>query len=100
MREIGFERASAKWMKREDERILEFLADRGLATHRLISREAFEKVSPKHVAERLAMLEYAGLCDCEGWESYELTNRGKEYLSGELDAAHLPRPTVDRVLRG
>ena len=86
-------------MKREDERILEYLADEGLASHRLISREAFERVSPGHVGERLEMLEYAGLCSCEGWDSYELTDRGNEYLNGDLDAGNLPTPTVDRVLR-
>lgn len=99
MKENDFDRASAKWMKREDERILEFLAEEGLASHRLISREAFEKVSAAHVAERLAMLEYAGLCSRTGWESYELTKEGKEYLNGDLDASHQPTPTVDRVLR-
>ena len=93
------DRQSARWMKREDDRILEFLREEDLASHRLISREVFESVSPSHVAERLAMLEYAELVSCEGWESYELTSEEQMYLNGELDARHQPKPTVDRVLR-
>ena len=43
------DRQNAHWMKREDERILEFLEAYGLATPSLISEEAFRKVSPGHV---------------------------------------------------
>ena len=94
------DRQSARWMQREDDRILEFLREEGLATHRLISREVFESISPGTVAERLSMLEYAGLVCCgPGWESYELTEEGQMYLDGDLDARHQPTPTVDRVLR-
>jgi len=31
---------------------------------------------------------------------YELTGAGERYLTGDLDAAHQPTPTVGRVLRG
>ncbi len=57
-------------------------------------------VSTEHVAERLGMLEYAGLVSKTGLTSYELTEAGGRYLSGDLDAAHQPTPTVERVLRG
>jgi hypothetical protein len=46
------------------------------------------------------MLRYAGLVDQTGLDSYELTEDGQRYLNGDLDAAHQPTPTVDRVLRG
>jgi len=93
------DRQSARWMKREDDRILEFLRENGLSSHHLISREVFESVSPSHVAERLAILKYAGLVFRGGWESYELTREGQMYLDGNLDARNQPMPTVDRVLR-
>ena len=86
-------------MKREDERILEFLDAFGLASPSLISTEVFEKVSASHVKERLRMLRYAGLVVCSGWSSWELTTKGERYLAGELDMTHQPTPTVDRVLR-
>ncbi|MFC7115832.1 hypothetical protein ACFQH2_13975 [Natronoarchaeum sp. GCM10025703] len=85
-------RQSAHWMKREDERILEFLDSEDMATAELISREVFRKVSPDHVAERLAKLEYAGLVHRVGMSSFELTGEGQRYLAGDLDAEHQPRP--------
>jgi hypothetical protein len=86
-------------MKREDDRILEFLRDEGMASPGLIAREAFNSVSPGHVEERLAMLRYAGLVFCVGVESFELADAGQRYLRGNLDVGHQPTPTVDRVLR-
>jgi len=84
-------------MKREDDRILEFLNEEGMATPRLLSREVFNSVSPGHVEERLAMLRYAGLVFCVGVDSYELTSAGGRYLSGELDATHQPTPSISRI---
>jgi len=86
-------------MKREDERILECLDEQGLTSARVISREAFEKVSVGHAAERLEMLKYAGMVARTGLTSYELTQAGRRYLDGDLDASHQPTPTVERVLR-
>jgi repressor of nif and glnA expression len=93
------DRDSAQWMKREDERILEYLDENGLCSARLISNEVFEKVSAGHVSERLGMLKYAGLVDRTGLTSYELTEAGQRYLSGDLDAAHQPTPSAKRVLQ-
>lgn len=94
------ERQSADWMKREDERILEYLRENGRARPGLIASEVFEAIRPVHVGERLAYLRHAGLVDTSGLHSYELTEAGLRYLDGDLNAAHQPRPTVDRVLRG
>jgi len=87
-------------MTREDERILEYLDVETWATPRLLASDAMKRVSPDHVRERLKMLGYAGLVTRFGQDSWELTSRGAGYLKGALDAAHLPTPTVDRVLRG
>jgi len=94
------ERRNAGWMKREDERILECFDEHGLVSARFVAREMFEKVSAGHVSERLEMLKYAGLVARTGLDSYELTQAGRRYLDGDLDASHQPTPTVDRVLRG
>ncbi|MCU4716882.1 replication-relaxation family protein [Halapricum hydrolyticum] len=95
------DRQSAHWMKREDERILEFLEEEGLSTASLISREVFESVSMGHVRERLHMLAGAELVgslttDRTHWE---LTQAGQRYLDGDLDAENQPRPRLGRVLR-
>jgi len=87
-------------MKREDERILEFLDAYGLATADLIADEVFKKVSASHVRERLGFLHYAGLVALTGHESYKLTEAGERYLCGELNARRQPTPTIRRVLKG
>jgi len=94
------ERQTAQWMRREDERILEFLESEGMAPASLIAGEMFKNISTGHVRERLKMLQYAGFVFRVGIESYDLTTVGQLYLAGELDASHQPTPTVDRVLRG
>ena len=86
-------------MKREDERILEYLDETGIATPALISREIFKSISPGHVEERLKMMEYAERVFCGGFESCEMTLTVKIYLNGQLDVSNRPTPTVDRVLR-
>lgn len=86
-------------MKREDERILEYLEENGLASPTLISREVFESVSSGHVNERLAVMRDAQMVDCSGLNSFELCEAGQRYLDGDLDAEHLPTPSVDRVLK-
>lgn len=91
------DRQSAYWMKREDDRILEFLNEEGMASPELTAREVFNSVTPGHVEERLTMLQYAGLVFCVGIKSYELTGAGRRYLSGELDAGHQPTPTIDKL---
>jgi len=92
------ERESAWWMKREDERILEFLDKEGLAGPDLVATEIFRKVSPGHVRERLYMLQYAGLVAKTGYKSYELTKDGERYLVGDLDATFQPTPKPKQVL--
>jgi len=86
-------------MKREDERILEFLDEEGLAGPSLIANEVFRKVCSGHVRERLYMLQYAGLVAETGYKSYELTEEGERYLEGNLNANHQPRPTMARFVK-
>jgi len=95
-------RQTAPWMKREDERILEYLDREGWATPEHLSRQVFtdEHVSPDHVRERLQMLRYAGFVEEVWGDAYEITLEGMRYLEGDLDANHQPTPDVRRVLRG
>ena len=85
-------RQSAHWMKREHERILEFLDSEGMSTPSLIANEMFRQVSAGHVTERLVDLEDAGLVHRAGMDSFELTSEGERYLDGDLDAEYQPRP--------
>jgi len=87
-------------MTREDDRILEMLENDGWATPSMLSREAFRSVSEGHVGERLEFLRYAGLVYCVHGDMYKISSEGRMYLTGDLDASHLPTPTVERCLNG
>ncbi|WP_262175003.1 hypothetical protein [Haloarcula laminariae] len=87
-------------MKREDDRILEYLDGEHWSTPSLIATDAFEQVSKGHVEERLLFLQHAELVAALHGDMYEITSEGRRYLDGELDASHQPTPTVERVLKG
>jgi len=77
-----------------DERIIEHLADDSWSTPRFMSREFKFNASRSRVEERCKMLSQAGLIApiYERGNLYAITSEGKQYLSGDLDAEHLPRP--------
>ncbi|WP_225334923.1 hypothetical protein [Halomicrobium urmianum] len=92
-------RKSAYWMMQVDERILDYLDQEDWATPRMMARDRCFSVSEGFIWERCQMLRYVGFIAQFGRDMYELTNDGKLYLQGEIDAQHRPTPTVDRVLR-
>ncbi|MFB6187862.1 MAG: hypothetical protein ABEI86_13485, partial [Halobacteriaceae archaeon] len=57
-----------------------------------IARECFEQVSAGHVRERLVRLGQAGLVARIWTDAFVLTEWGRQYLRGYLDASHQPRP--------
>ncbi|MCL9814444.1 hypothetical protein [Natranaeroarchaeum aerophilus] len=65
---------------------------RWVVTARLLSSEAFRKVSADHVAERLATLEYAGLVHRVETTSFELATDVERSLVGNFDAERQPLP--------
>lgn len=92
-------RKTAPWQQQVDDRILEFVAEHRSATPTVIASCAAVRASEGRIRERCAMLRYAGLLAVVHGETYELTRAGQRYLAGDLDAAHQPTPTVER-LRG
>ncbi len=44
------------------------------------------------------MLQYTGFVAPITSDMYELTTDGIQYLRGQIDARHRPKPTVERVL--
>lgn len=89
-------RHSARWMIKEDDRILECLDEEGWASPEQLASEL--EISPAHACDRLDMLRYAGLVDRVWSDVFELTKWGRLYLDGDLDARHQPTPTRDRSL--
>lgn len=80
-------------MQQLDDRILEFLADEDWSTPQLIAERPTIDASEARVRERCRALRHAGLVHPFAGDCYELTTWGQLYLSGDLDAAHQPRPT-------
>jgi len=82
-------------MTGSDDRILEFLADSG-AAHNLRGMEINfadrgEPISYSTLKRRLPILDDHGLVrelECQG-SYYAISEKGREYLAGELDAADL-----------
>lgn len=70
-----------------DDRILEVL-DSGLRLTPAVIAENIDK-SRTHVSRRLSDLTDHGLVEKPKRGYYELTDRGRAYLAGELDAADL-----------
>jgi hypothetical protein len=92
-------RYPAEWMCPLDERILEILDNEGLGTAEHIEDEVKLWTSVGRVRERCRVLADSELIepvtdDCELWE---LTEKGREYLDGDLDARNLPTPSKGRV---
>ena len=79
------------WMTKSDDAILELLDESGIAIPPRAMAFNIENVSRPTIDRRLPKLEDAGLVkrytDPRGYT--EITDRGRAYLSGELDAEDL-----------
>ena len=86
-------RPRVDWMTRADDAILEFLLNEGnkplIANPSTVEANIDYKIS--HVRRRLRALQQAGLVEYfdEGRGLYQITDRGRAYLAGELDAKDL-----------
>jgi len=82
-------RASADWMSIWDDRILEFISENDggsvgeIADHKLI------RVSQPHVSRRCTVLADHDLLRPLGNGVYMITDKGMQYLDGDLDAEEL-----------
>lgn len=92
-------RKSDWWVEQVDERIMEFLDEQGWATPRLMARERGFSASEDRIGERCEMLVYAGFVAPLHGEMYELTQWGRLYLDGEVDARDQPTPRAGRPSR-
>ncbi|WP_199174834.1 hypothetical protein [Halegenticoccus soli] len=89
-------RKHARWMAHPDDRILEYLCLRGprrlFPLHRELAEVATEMDYPRvYLEARLERLTGHGLLDRRPDGNYEITDAGRAYLAGELDAGELRR---------
>lgn len=84
-------RKHADWMAHADERVLEFLDERGHYQPAQIARELGEvgvdmDFHPGYIGRRCRMLRQYGFLENLGNGVYGVTERGEAFLAGELDA--------------
>ncbi|SEW10474.1 hypothetical protein [Halobacterium jilantaiense] len=94
-------RKQAAWMRALDERILEHLHEAGESNPVLMEdNPQFDEmgVSRGQIRERCIQLADAGLIATTGKNWFDVTTWGQQYLDGEIDARHQPRPRPGRVL--
>lgn len=82
-------RFDADWMSRADDRILEYLSERGPSTPKEMTDSDYVRFSRQHVNARCKTLVDYGLLVHLGNGVYDITRTGEQYLAGELDARNL-----------
>jgi len=71
-------------MTQADNQILEFLDEQDIvATPKVIAANI--DYTPQYVNERIPLLSENGLVENRGKALYRITDRGRQYLAGELD---------------
>lgn len=77
-------RPRVDWMTQADNQILEFLDEKSIvATPKVIAANI--DYTPQYVNERIPLLAENDLVENTGKALYQITNRGRQYLAGELN---------------
>jgi len=77
-------RPRVDWMTQADNQILEFLDEKDIvATPKVIAANI--DYTPQYVNERIPLLSENELVENRGKALYQITDRGRQYLTGELD---------------
>lgn len=82
-------RYSADWMVLADDRILEFLSENGPRSPSKIYESGTIRYSRGYINSRCQKLAEYGLVLNLGNGVYQITEKGEQYLSGDLDAGEL-----------
>ncbi|MBP2251171.1 putative transcriptional regulator [Halarchaeum solikamskense] len=79
-------RYSPSWFVLADDRILEYLNDRGEASPSKLAKSDVLDFTRTHINQRCLKLADAGLVRNLGNGVYQITEEGEGYLTGEYDA--------------
>jgi hypothetical protein len=82
-------RLSADWMTIADDRLLEYIAEHETATPTEMADSDLVRFQRVHLQRRCKKLEKYELVRQVGNGVYMLSEEGRQYLDGELDAAEL-----------
>ena len=81
-------RPRVDWMNQTDDRILELLDESGLELSPVVLSRNLD-YSRSWVSQRLTKLSEVGLVGVDDGSYYYITDRGQDYLKGDLDADDL-----------
>ncbi|ELY90886.1 winged helix-turn-helix transcriptional regulator [Natrialba taiwanensis] len=81
-------RPRVEWMNQTDNRILEILDESDLILSPAVTAINLD-YSRNWVSRRMSKLQKAGLIEKVNGSYYRITDRGRAYLTGELDAEDL-----------
>jgi len=80
-------RYSGDWMVLADDRILEYLSEEETATPGEMVKSGFVRYSNGYISQRCQKMAERGLVRNLGRGVYTITERGEEYLRGEIDTS-------------
>lgn len=80
-------RRRANWMTRTDDEILEYLCEQGAGTPKSMSDDLGR--NNNYLTTRCKQLTDYGLVEQPSRGFYTISDEGREYLAGELDASEL-----------
>lgn len=83
-------RPRVEWMNQTDDRILELLEESGLELSPAVMAVNLE-YSRNWISRRTSALQDAGLVEPVEGSYYQITDRGRAYLDGDLDADELEK---------
>lgn len=82
-------RLSANWMRAPDDRILEFIQEEGPSTPTKMYEDGRVRFSRSYINTRCQVLADNGFLVNLGNGVYQITERGRNYLAGDFDAAEV-----------
>ena len=82
-------RLDADWMSRADDRILEYLSEWGPDTPKGMANDGRVRFSRQYINSRCKKLVSYRLLVHLGNGVYDITEKGEQYLAGELDVREL-----------
>lgn len=83
-------RPRVEWMNQTDDRILELLGESNLVLSPAVTAINLD-YSRNWVSRRMSKLEDANLIESVDGSYYQITDKGRAYLTGDLDADDLER---------
>ncbi len=88
-------RYSGDWMVLADDRILEYIREKGSGRPKEMEDSGYVRYSRAYISQRAKKLVKHGLLEDLGNGVYVMTDRGEKYLDGEIDTSEDAPDEID-----